>query len=165
MDLKELEIKLIEFFNKYQHMDKEELNFLIKNNFKSLILPNIDNIVKILENFIIRNLKKSDYNLIIFDWIDMIFNIDVYKQRNKHINQYINKLSKKDILFEHFFKIEIIKLRILRKLKLDDEIVNNKIKKYEMNINNYRKFFIDSYSNFTETIRIINEMFILNSIK
>jgi len=157
----ELSIQLKKYYNEYyilQHLDpvgNQELNELVKYNSNKLIIPNIEEIVDMLNDFIRSHFLKFDKDLTIFDWVNYVFNSNIYEEN----------LEKDNLLPYYIIKVEFVKLNILKELvdSIQDNylniIINMKIIECETNITNYYENLINSHNNFTKTIQLVNEMF------
>jgi hypothetical protein len=157
-------------YYKLQHLDivdNQELNQLVKSNFDELIIPNIGAIVEILEEFIRTHLVKSNKNLVIFDWLEYVFNSNIYELTINLMKQHIDNLDEDEKLLPYFIiKIEFIKLNIFKELfdsNQNNEYLtirlNDKITYCKNNISHYYEDLINSHSNFTKTIQLVNELF------
>lgn len=154
----EISIQLKKYYHEYyilQHLDpvgNQELNELVKYNSNKLIIPNIEEIVDMLNDFIRYHFDKD---LTIFDWVNYIFNSNIYEEN----------LEKDNLLPYYIIKVEFIKLNILKELvdSIQDNylnvIIKMKIIECETNITNYYENLINSHNNLTKTIQLVNEMF------
>jgi hypothetical protein len=126
-------------YYKLQHLDidNHELKELTNSNFDNFIIPNIKEIIEILEDFIRIHLDKSNKNLIIFDWIDHIFNSKIYKLKS-------NSIKEKKLFSYYVMRINLIKLTIFKEFvdsnKYTNVQLNSRIIECENIIFNYYNY-------------------------
>lgn len=157
-------------YHKLQHLEIDgnpELEQLIIDNFNNLIIPNIGIIVEIFDEFIRENLAKTPNNFAIFNWVDIIFNPQIYDLVVSTMKNNLDNLDEDDKLIHYLIiKIEIIKMKIyldlLESNKSNDKLViifNSNIKDCKRIINLLYGDLVENHKEFTKAIELVNQLF------